>query len=195
MPDAYREDLAYVHDSGFLSFAENAGALRKGGRMAGDRNAADRPELYFEDFEAGQVFDLGEKTLTVEEIIAFATDYDPQPFHVDEEAAKTSVFGGLIASGWHTAAVFMRLYTDAVLARAASMGSPGVDELRWLKPVRPGDTLSARLTVLDAAPSASRPGRGTVHFVSEVYNGRDEKVMTMKARGLFARRSGAEPSR
>ena len=150
------------------------------------------PELYFEDFEEGQVFELGEKTLAKEEIVAFAREYDPQPFHVDEEAAGASAFGGLIASGWHTAAVFMRLYADAVLRRAASMGSPGVEELRWLKPVRPGDTLSARLTVLDATPSASRPGRGTVYFVSEVRNGRGEKVMSMKARGLFARRDGAK---
>lgn len=149
------------------------------------------PELYFEDFEEGQVFELGEKTMSKDEIVAFAKEYDPQPFHVDEEAAGASAFGGLIASGWHTAAVFMRLYADAVLHRAASMGSPGVEELRWLKPVRPGDTLSATLTVLDTAPSASVPGRGTVYFVSEVRNGRGEKVMSMKARGLFARRAGA----
>lgn len=146
--------------------------------------------LYFEDFEEGQVFELGEKTLTRDEIVAFAREFDPQPFHVDEEAAKGSAFGGLIASGWHTAAVFMRLYADAVLHRAESMGSPGVEELRWLKPVRPGDTLSARLVVLDTVPSRSRPGRGTVYFVSEVRNGRGEKVMSMKARGLFARREG-----
>ena len=152
------------------------------------------PELYFEDFEEGQVFELGEKVLTRDEIVAFATEYDPQPFHVDEEAAEGSAFGGLVASGWHTAAVFMRLYVDAVLSRAASMGSPGVEELRWLRPVRPGDALSAKLTVLDATPSASRPGRGTVYFVSEVRNGRGEKVMTMRARGLFACRNGAEPA-
>ena len=147
--------------------------------------------LYFEDFEEGQVFELGERTLTKEEIVAFATEFDPQPFHVDEKAAEGSAFGGLIASGWHTAAIFMRLYVDAVLHRAESMGSPGVEELRWLRPVRPGDTLSATLTVLDAVPSASHPGRGTVYFVSEVRNGSGEKVMSMKARGLLARRSGA----
>ena len=158
--------------------------------MAADRNVAEQYELYFEDFEEGQVYELGEKKLTKEEIVAFAREYDPQPFHVDEGAAEESAFGGLIASGWHTAAVFMRLYADAVLSRAASMGSPGVEELRWLLPVRPGDCLSARLTVIDAAPSATNPGRGTVYFVSEVSNGRGEKVMTMKARGLFARRSG-----
>ncbi len=160
--------------------------------MAENRNVAEEYELYFEDFEAGQVFELGEKTLTKEEIVAFAREYDPQPFHVDEEAAEGSAFSGLIASGWHTAVVFMRLYVDAVLHRAASMGSPGVEELRWLKPVRPGDPLSATLTVLDAVPSSSNPSRGTVYFVSEVRNGRGEKVMTMKARGLFARRNGSK---
>ncbi len=163
--------------------------------MAEDRSIAEEHELYFEDFEEGQVFELGEKTLTKEEIVAFAREYDPQPFHVDEEAAEGSVFGGLIASGWHTAAVFMRLYVDAILHRAASMGSPGVEELRWLKPVRPGDNLGARLTVLEAVPSATNPGRGTVYFLSEVHNERGEKVMTMKARGLFARRSGTDGSR
>ncbi|QIN79771.1 dehydratase [Rubrobacter marinus] len=160
--------------------------------MALDGDVAGGHELYFEDFEEGQVFELGERTLTKEEIIAFAREYDPQPFHVDEEAAGASAFGGLIASGWHTAAVFMRLYVDAVLHRAASLGSPGVEELRWLRPVRPGDALSARLTVLEAAASSTNPARGTVYFVSEVHNGRGEKVMTMKARGLFARRGGSD---
>lgn len=144
--------------------------------------------LYFEDFEPGMVFDLGERGLSKEEIVAFAREFDPQPFHVDEEAANGSSFGGLIASGWHTAAVFMRLYADSLLSRAASMGSPGVEELRWLRPVRPGDTLRARLTVLDTTPSERNPNRGTVHLYSEVFNDRDETVMTMKARGLFARR-------
>ena len=149
-----------------------------------------RPFLYFEDFEPGMVFDLGERTLSEEEILTFAREYDPQPFHTDERAATDSAFGGLIASGWHTAAVFMRLYVDAVLSRSASMGSPGIEELRWLKPVRPGDTLSARLTVLDSTPSSRNPGRGTVRLDTEVRNQRSETVMTMKARGLFARREG-----
>ena len=144
--------------------------------------------LYFEDFEPGEVFELGERTLSREEIIAFASEYDPQPFHVDEVAAEGSAFGGLIASGWHTGSVFMRLYADALLSRAAAMGSPGVEELRWLKPVRPGDTLTARVTVLGTTPSARNPKRGTVHLFAEVDNQRGEAVMTMKARGLFARR-------
>lgn len=144
--------------------------------------------LYFEDFEPGMTFDLGERTLSKEEILAFAREFDPQPFHVDEEVAAESPFGGLIASGWHTAAVFMRLYADNLLYRTASMGSPGVEELHWLKPVRPGDTLSARLTVLDTEPSSRDTGRGTVYLYSEVFNESGETVMSMKARGLFARR-------
>lgn len=144
--------------------------------------------LYFEDFEPGMTFELGERTLSKEEILAFAREFDPQPFHVDEEAAAESPFGGLVASGWHTAVVFMRLYADNLLYRTASMGSPGVEELRWLKPVRPGDTLSARLTVLDTEPSSRNAGRGTVYLYSEVFNESGETVMSMKARGLFARR-------
>lgn len=140
------------------------------------------------------VFDLGERALSKEEIVAFATEYDPQSFHVDEEAAGESAFGGLIASGWHTAAIFMRLYADALLSRAASMGSPGVEELRWLKPVQPGDTLRARLTVIDTAPSSRSPKRGTVYLHSEVRNQHGETVMTMKARGLFARREAGQAS-
>lgn len=159
--------------------------------MAMER-AAEGEKLFFEDFEVGQAFELGEKVLTKEEIVAFAEAYDPQPFHVDEEAAKGTAFGGIVASGWHTAAVWMRLYADAVLSRAESMGSPGVEELRWLRPVRPGDKLIATVTVLDAASSGSNPRRGTVYLLSEVRNGRGETVMTMKARGLFARRNPAD---
>lgn len=154
-----------------------------------ERTGSSGQSLFFEDFEPGMVLDLGNKTVSEEEIVAFAREYDPQPFHVDEESAAESAFGGLIASGWHTAAIFMRLYVDAVLSKAASQGSPGVEELRWLKPVRPGDTLSARVVVLDAAPSERNPDRGPVYIRSEVDNDRGETVMTMKARGLFTRRS------
>jgi len=144
--------------------------------------------LHFEDFEAGETFELGTHTFTAEEIVAFAHQYDPQPFHVDEAAAEDSAFGGLIASGWHTSAIWMRLYVDALLGRAASMGSPGLDELRWLKPVRPGDTLSASLTVLDTSPSKHRPDRGTIHFRGELRDDGGEVVLRMTGRGYFARR-------
>lgn len=143
---------------------------------------------YFEDFQPGQIFELGEHTMTRDEIVDFARQFDPQPFHVDEEAAQRSAFGGLIASGWHTAAVFMRLYVDALLADAASMGSPGITELRWLAPVRPGDTLTGRFIVESVAPSSKRADRGTVHFRSEMVNRDGTTVLSMTGRGYFARR-------
>ena len=146
------------------------------------------PELYFEDLAPGQVVELGSHTVTEEEIVAFARQWDPQPFHVDPEAARDSVFGGLIASGWHTGAMWMRLYVDSLLDGAASMGSPGIEELRWLAPVRPGDTLAGRLTVLDATPSERRPDRGTVRIRGEMVNQDGVTVLSMVSRGHFGRR-------
>jgi acyl dehydratase len=143
---------------------------------------------YFEDFEPGQTIEVGETTVTEEEIVEFATRFDPQPFHVDPEAARDGPFGGLIASGWHTSALFMRLYVDAVLNHTESMGSPGVEEIRWLVPVRPGDTLRGRVTIVEAKPSSKRLDRGTVRCRFELLNQRDELVMTMVAWGLFGRR-------
>jgi acyl dehydratase len=145
--------------------------------------------LYFEDFEPGQVFELGSHTVSKDEIVAFASQFDPQPFHVDQEAAADGPFGGLVASGWHTSAIWMRLWVTAVLNRSAGMGSPGVEELRWLQPVRPGDTLTGRLTVLEATPSQRRPGRGTIRSRAELVNQRGETVLGMTARGFFALRS------
>jgi acyl dehydratase len=146
------------------------------------------PELTFDDFEAGQVHELGSRTVTEEEIVAFGRQWDPQPFHVDPEAARASPFGGLIASGWHTGAMWMRLYVDSLLGGGAGMGSPGVEELRWLAPVRPGDTLRGRLTVLDATPSERRPGRGTVRIRGEMVNQDGVTVLSMVSRGHFRRR-------
>jgi len=145
----------------------------------------------FEDFEPGQVYELGSRTVTEAEILEFARQFDPQPFHVDPEAAKESVFGGLIASGWHTGAIWMRLYVDAMLGGATSRGSPGVEELRWLAPVRPGDTLTGSLTVLDVTPSATRPDRGTVRIRGELTNQDGVTVLRMTSRGHFGRRDAA----
>jgi acyl dehydratase len=144
---------------------------------------------YFDDFAPGQVFELGGRTVTKEEIVAFAREFDPQFLHVDEGAAAAGPFGGLIASGWHTGALWMRMYVDALLADSVSMGSPGIEELRWLQPVRPGDTLRGRLTVLETTRSERRPDRGTVRSRGEMLNQRDEVVLTMVARGFFGRRS------
>jgi acyl dehydratase len=126
--------------------------------------------------------------VTRDEILAFAREFDPQPFHLDEAAARRTIYGGLLASGWHTAAILMRLMWETYLKDTASMGSPGVDEVRWLKPVRPGDTLRARFTVTDARPSRSRPDRGVVTSLSEVLNQHGEVVMTVRGLSMFARR-------
>ncbi len=151
------------------------------------------PTIYFEDFEPGQVIEFdGSTTLSKDEIIAFAREWDPQPFHIDEAAAEKSIYGGVIASGWHTGAVTMRLIVDGVLGKAASLGSPGLDEMRWLKPVRPGDTIRARAVVHEVRPSRSKPDRGTVRVTWETYNQDGEKVMTMTGIQMFARRPEGE---
>jgi len=144
---------------------------------------------YWEDFEVGDVTELGPVTVTAEEIVEFASRYDPQPFHLDEQAGRTSPFGGLVASGWHTTALFMSMFVRAILLDSASLGSPGVDEIRWRAPVRAGDTLTGRTTITDVRPSSTNPGRGTVFTTNEVYNQDGVLVMTMKARGFFARRA------
>jgi acyl dehydratase len=149
-------------------------------------------KYYWEDFCPGQVRETGGHTLSEEEMIEFARKYDPQPFHIDSGLAKQTYFGGLIASGWQTASLCMRMICEIYLLEAASLGSPGVDELRWVKPVRPGDTLRLKSTVLETHASASRPDMGTVRSRSEVYNQRGELVMHMSGVGMFRRRSPGE---
>ncbi|HEV7369263.1 MaoC family dehydratase [Arenibaculum sp.] len=147
-----------------------------------------RTDTFLEDFSPGQVYRLGTRGIGRDDIVAFARDYDPQPFHLDEEEAARSAFGGLIASGWQTAGLFMRLLVDGLLRRTASMGSPGVQDLRWLRPVRPGDELSATLRVEEVAPSRTRADRGTIRFTGELGNQRGETVMTMVAVLIIGRR-------
>lgn len=144
--------------------------------------------IYFEDFTPGKVFELGAVEMTEDEIVEFATRFDPQPFHIDRDAAARTPFGGIIASGWHTCSYCMRLMVDGLLSRTISLGSPGVDQIRWLAPVRPGDRLSARMTVEEARASASNPARGTVAFVSEMENQDGVPVLSMRAVAMFGRR-------
>ena len=144
-------------------------------------------KLYWEDFHAGDTWEFGSHRFTREEILTFARQYDPQPFHTDETAAKGSFFGGLIASGWQTVGIMMRLMWDTFLAETASLGSPGCDEIRWLKPVRPGDTLRARFTITEVVPSRSKPDRGIVRTFTEVSNQHGEVVMTVRGLGMFGR--------
>jgi len=156
----------------------------------GTQGLTDGDFLYWEDLTPG-IYDLGSYEFTQDEILEFAGRFDPQPFHIDEAAAAESVFGGLIASGWHTGSVYMGLYARNFLNYTASLGSPGVENLRWLAPVRPGDVVSATVEVLRTQPSASNPNRGTIFFRSELVNQDDVLVYSMEARGMFARRTPA----
>lgn len=145
--------------------------------------------VWFEDFEVGQVNEFGSYAVTEEEILEFGRRYDPQPFHVDEEAARESPYGGLIASGWHTCSMCMRLMVDQMLAdRSGSLGSPGVDGIRWLRPVRPGDILSVRVEVLETRPSTSKPDRGSIRIRSTLLDQHGQVPMVMESRGIFRRR-------
>jgi acyl dehydratase len=143
---------------------------------------------YYEDITVGERVELGSHTVTKAEIREFAERYDPQPIHVDEAAAAESVYGGLIASGWHTAAVCMRLLAEGFLNETESMGSPGLDELRWLAPVRPGDTLSASVEILDTRPSESREDRGYVKNRLVGRNQEGDDVITWEATNIIGRR-------
>jgi acyl dehydratase len=148
---------------------------------------------YYEDIQPGAARDIGNHTFTEQAIIAFARQFDPQSFHIDPEAAKKSAFGGLIASGWHTAATVMRMIVDSAIEVEASLGSPGFDDLSWLKPVRPGDTIRARMTCIDKTPSRSRPGIGSARFLIETFNQSDELVMRYTSIGIMRFRNPASP--
>jgi acyl dehydratase len=146
---------------------------------------------WWEDFPVGQVREFGATRVTREAIIDFARQFDPQPFHLDDAAAKTTLFGGLCASGWHTCAMAMRMMCDEYLLQSASLGSPGLDRLRWLKPVFPGDVLRVRHTVGDARVMTSKPHVGLIQSQWQVLNQNDETVLTMEGWSMFRRRSHA----
>ncbi len=151
-------------------------------------------DWYFEDFVPGQEFDLGTRTVNEDEIIAFATQFDPQPFHIDKEAAAKSIYGGVIASGWHTCAMIMRMVVDGMPCANSSMGSPGLDGVRWLQPVRAGDTLSLRHLTKDVKASNSKPDRGVVWSKWTATNQRGEEVCTIDGMAMFRRRpAGVTP--
>lgn len=145
------------------------------------------PELWFEDFAVGREFDLGSVVVNESEMLEFARRYDPQWYHLDQERAAASHWGGVIASGWFTASLCMRLYVDNLISRAAADTSPGLDELRWLAPVRAGDALRLTLTVEDAAPSSRSPELGTV-TLRWVMTRQEQPVLRMRGRGWFRRR-------
>jgi len=161
-----------------------------------DAAAPSRPIRYhWEDFTVGLVREFGRVEVTREEVLEFAGRFDPQPFHLDDEAASRSLFGRLAASGWHTAAMAMRMMCDGYLNDSASLGSPGLERLSWPAPVYPGDVLRMRNTVLETRPLASRPAVGLVRSRSEVLNQDGTVVMSMEGVGFFGRRTpGAPPA-
>ncbi|MBL0945713.1 MAG: MaoC family dehydratase [Hydrogenophaga sp.] len=152
------------------------------------------PKYFWEDLAVDEVRDLGSITPTAEEIVAFASQFDPQPFHLDPEAAKDSVFGALCASGWHTCAMAMRLMVTNFLHETSSLGSPGLDSLKWLKPVYPGDTLSLRHTITEKRVMAKRPDVGLVRTTWEMFNQHGDAVLRMEGYGMFRLRQPAQPA-
>ncbi|MGL4285747.1 MAG: MaoC family dehydratase [Phreatobacter sp.] len=151
------------------------------------------PRIAFEDFVAGQVDSYGSYPVTRQEVIDYAREFDPQPFHLEDEAGRASLLGGLSASGWHSCAILMRLNCDHFITDSTSMGGPGIDEMKWLKPVFPGDVLSVRREILDARPSASKPDRGIVRFRFELINQKGEVVLVQINPILFGRRDAPAP--
>ena len=147
--------------------------------------------LAYEDLVPGWKRTFSPRTVNREDIVRFAREWDPQPFHLDEHAARKTHFGGLVASGWHTACLAMRIVVDGLLERSTSMGSPGLEKLEWLRPVRPDDPLTLTLEVLEARPSKSKPDRGSVKFGYVLVNGAGETVFTMMAWVIFGRRTPA----
>ncbi len=147
--------------------------------------------FYWEDLQPGSVRELGTTSISAEDIKDFAEQYDPQPFHLDEVAGRHSMFGGLCASGWQTCALAMRLTVDNFLSECASLGSPGLEGLRWLKPVYPDDKLSLRYTILESRPMRRRPDVGIVRSRWEMSNQNGEVVLEMEGYGMFGRRSPA----
>ncbi len=145
-------------------------------------------DRFFEDYPVGAVFTGGPIAVSESDIVDFARKYDPQPMHIDRDAAASGRFGGLIASGWHTGALMMQLLAANFLSPASSLASPGLDELRWLMPVRPGDALRITVTVIEARPSRSRPDQGVLRSLVEILNQRDEIVMSLKPISLIRRR-------
>ena len=145
----------------------------------------------YEDFVEGATLDLGTKLVTAEEIVAFASEFDPQPMHLDEEAGKASLLGGLAASGWHTCCMFMRMMCDRFLLDSTSQGSPGIEYVRWKRPVLAGDTLTGRSTILAKRASQSKPGLGFVTVKSELVNQRDQVVLELENTGMFLTREAA----
>jgi len=152
------------------------------------------PQRHWEDFSPGSVSELGPRLITRDEIVEFAAAFDPQPMHLDEAEARASMLGSLAASGWHSCCLMMRMLSDGFIAQSSFLGAPGVEEVRWLAPLRPGETVRARATVLETRASRSRPQLGFVKFLFELIDSSGACVMTLTASPMFARRDAAPPT-
>ena len=157
-------------------------------------NGTDHIKYWWEDLQVGETRDLGTITPTEEDTLAFARQFDPQPFHLDHDAARASVFGALSASGWHTCAMAMRLMVLNFLNESSSLGSPGLESVKWLKPVFPGDTLRLQHTILEKRPMSKRPDVGLVRTTWEMFNQHGDKVLHMEGYGMFRRREPGQPT-
>ena len=150
------------------------------------------PQLYWEDFTPGRVFEHGPRPLPRDEMIAFAAEFDPQPMHLDEAAARDTMLGGLAASGWYLCCILMRMCADAFVLDSSSMGAPGVDEVKWLLPIRPDEELRLRATVLDARASKSRRDMGFVRFDFELFNAKGQRAMVLTTSLMMGRRGAGD---
>ena len=145
--------------------------------------------IYFEDLNEGDNYSLGPVFVSKKEILEFANKYDPQPFHIDEEKAKESLFGGLCASGWHTCSLYMRMLCDSFIKNLASLGSPGMNEIRWIKPLFPDQKITGKVTIISLTPSKSKPNIGSLVTNSEVYNSKKEIIMTLQSISIVKKRN------
>jgi acyl dehydratase len=170
----------------------NGGTVLREGFFFGD--IAPVPRLYWEDFAVGRVFEHGPRRLPRDEMVAFAAEFDPQPMHIDEAAARESMLGGLAASGWYACCIVMRMTVDAFVHDSTSMGAPGVDEVKWLLPIRPDEEVLFRATVLDTRASKSRPDMGLVKFQFELLNGNNQRAMISITSLMMGRRSALQAS-
>ena len=171
----------------------STGRGSNGGKHPNRRCNAAVPQLQWEDFTPGRTFTHGPRRLPREEMVAFAAEFDPQPMHLDDEAARHTMLGGLAASGWYACCILMRMCVDAFVGNSASMGAPGVDEVKWLRPIRPDDEMTLHATVLETRASKSRLDMGFVRFQFELFNGKNERAMSLVTSLMLGRRDKAAP--
>ena len=185
--------MAHAHMNLPTAAPVDAGLPRFYRNVSSSRVRPEVPQLYWEDFAKGRVFEHGPRRMPRDEMMAFAAEFDPQPMHLDEAAARETMLGGLAASGWYVCCILMRMCVDAFVGRSSSMGAPGVEEVKWLRPVRPGDELSLRATVLETRASKSRPDMGLVRFEFALFDADGLRAVSLITSLMLGRRNAAVP--